>query len=141
MAFPALLNLSKNSIERFVRSPTRTKRESPRMSPKIFMVAGSAMIPAPIIVVDRFNTAPENVAFLYSEFSASCPFLGSRGILSFFSSNACTFTEVILKIYDSTETRALFTCRAVLSHPIFSKTWCVHTTPMILLSKKKIFCS
>eukprot|EP01018_Ginkgo_biloba_P041241 Gb_00074 [translate_table: standard] len=98
MAFPALLNFSKISMEKFVRNPRSTIRQRPGMSPKTFMVAGNAMIPAPTIVVDRLNTAPENDALVYSDFSASCRFSGSRGTLSFFSSSIARAPEFILEI-------------------------------------------
>ena len=55
----ARVNLKIMSMEDSVNVAPNTIMISPGISPSCFMVAGRAMIPAPTIVVERLNTAPE----------------------------------------------------------------------------------
>lgn len=45
-------------IERSVRTATSTIAAMPTARPRTFMVAGNAMMPAPMMVVDKLKTAP-----------------------------------------------------------------------------------
>lgn len=45
-------------MESSVSTATNKIAAIPRARPRTFMVAGNAMIPAPIMVVDKLNTAP-----------------------------------------------------------------------------------
>lgn len=53
-------------MEALVKKAMRMIIEIPGKSPRIFIVAGKAMIPAPMIVVARLKTAPLNEAPLNS---------------------------------------------------------------------------
>ena len=58
----ARLNLRIISMEDSVNAAPNTIMTRPGISPTCFIIAGSAMIPAPTTVVERLNTAPENDA-------------------------------------------------------------------------------
>uniref|UniRef100_A0A0A8YYX9 Uncharacterized protein n=1 Tax=Arundo donax TaxID=35708 RepID=A0A0A8YYX9_ARUDO len=75
-------------MEASVRSAASTIMTRPGTRPSTFMVAGSAIMPAPTMVVDRLNTAPAKEAPLNSWNAASSPsaagssrFVGSSGSL------------------------------------------------------------
>ena len=80
-ALPELVHLNINSTVKSVIIATNTITINPGITPKTFIVAGIDIIPAPTIVVDMLNTAPEIVPFCGIEFSCcSCSgCCGKRG--------------------------------------------------------------
>jgi hypothetical protein len=85
------LNRTSSWMEASARSAASTMLTRPGTRPSTFMVAGSAMMPAPTIVVDRLKTAPGKEAPLNSWNAASSSpsaaaaepsrFVGSSGSL------------------------------------------------------------
>lgn len=78
MDFPELVYLSINSTVTSVTSATNRITTNPGTMPSTFIVAGTDMIPAPIMVVDMLNTAPLIDPFGALRCSAECPHSGDR---------------------------------------------------------------
>lgn len=89
-------------MESSERTATNRIAAIPRARPRTFMVAGNAMMPAPIMVVDKLKTAPVNEAPLASWWEklllSDSAFLGiNRGV---FSSMMLTETASFLDFLD-----------------------------------------
>ena len=79
MDLPDCVYLNKNSTVTSVINATAKMERNPGSMPKTLIVAGTDMIPAPIMVVEMLNTAPEIDAassacdeFCFSKDAASC---------------------------------------------------------------------
>ena len=78
MDLPEFVYLSINSTVTSVISATNTITANPGTMPSTFIVAGTDMIPAPIMVVDMLNTAPLIDPFGALRSSAECSHSGDR---------------------------------------------------------------
>lgn len=71
MDSPECVNLIKNSTETSVKKAMITISRKAGMTPSTLRVAGIDIIPAPIMLVDTLNTAPDTVARLTGLFPGS----------------------------------------------------------------------